>query len=83
MNFSSHAYGKVSLTPSFTSYLEMLMRIPTGMSQWISSWIFGISKIMLSMLITSTKQCNFFSPFVLSVDGICRNEDQVILSNLS
>ena len=53
LTLSSESYGKLRLTPSSTSYLEMLAQIRKVMIQWISSWIVGRSIIRISTVITA------------------------------
>ena len=60
---SSEADGKYKLTPSSTSDLAMMGRIPTSMGQWISSWLVGRSKIRTSMVSTSTSNREIFLSF--------------------
>ena len=60
MTLSYEAYGKARLTPSSTKDLEMPTRIPTSMSQYISSCLVGISKIRIRTVITDTRNGNIF-----------------------
>ena len=66
VTFSSKAYGKAILTPSPTSYLEMLTRIYTSMIQRKSSWLVGRRKIIISKVRTTTSNGRFFSVFPIS-----------------
>ena len=65
VKFSSEAYGKCRLTLSSTSDLEILTRIPTSMSQWISSWLVGIWKTRIIMVSTAMSNRIFFSVYPL------------------
>ena len=49
------------------------------MSQWISSWIFGIIKIQISMVITAMSNGNLLSPFVIYIYGMIGKETLVVL----
>ena len=82
VTFSSKAYGKSILTQLLTSYLVMMMHVPTSMNQSIKSWIYGRRKIRTSTVSTSTRN-GLFYPCSLSVDGIIGKEALVIPSNLS
>ena len=61
VTLSSETYGKSRLIPSSTSYLEMLTRIPTSMSQWISSCLCGISKRRTITVSNAASNGNIFS----------------------
>ena len=54
VTLSSETYGKSKLTPSSTSDLETLTRIPTSMSQWISSCLVGISERRINTVSAAT-----------------------------
>ena len=60
VTLSSEAYGKARLTPSSTSDLEMMTRIPTSTSQWISSCLVGVSKRRIITVSTATRNGNIF-----------------------
>ena len=64
---SSKDYGKVRLTPSTASDLEMLMWICTIVSQWISSWIIGRRKKRIITVNIAMSNGIIFSICTLSV----------------
>ena len=66
VTFSFESYEKVKLTPSSTSDLEVLMRIPKITRQCISSWIVGRSKIRINTVSTTTSNANIFVICLLS-----------------
>ena len=60
VKFSNDAYRKARLMPSSMSDLEMLMQIPTSMSQWKISWLVWRIKRRVITVITATSNRNIF-----------------------